>query len=607
MDVWWSIIALLGLFALALLVSRTYDAGQIDDELVDVQPDRIRGLLVQLRLESQRQQRLLNQILALGPDIVPAVIKELRTVRANEDPSSAHYLASLETLLSDFGLVAVPPICHELGRLPLGSPVIGHLTRALHRIGPTAIRSVLTAAARSPSPAPHLLSVLNRWPDESIHSAFRRMPASDSKALMTLLAPIYMGQNTHLISLWEAACIDKRTDIINWATDWQAANLDQLIERALVSHDSGLRYSATRAARLTHSQKIIDTLVSAWNGAETEQQNFIEALVSQGARAEVEELVGSGLIKSADSLSDALCALVTKADAEFYFETSNIDLSDSHLPDFLAQSVMVNQWDIDSLFGLVETGEDPLIRFYIHTLSLRAATTPRVRERLIRLAETGHTKVKTWAILALAKNNDEMASDVLIKAVHSGDDDTDYLTLREAAQYIGPSLNGPLFRRFSEHRVHTRQQILCIVRSLTGGDKVDYLLQALEDVRDESGRIELIQTVAASARVGRTTIEEALKQQRKGLVVPALRFLAAHCRTSDAPLLLHVYDNQLTLRNLVLSVLESLGSDAVDAMEQHIQAGGDDLALEALERRLLILDQCLNYFGYDEQADHSIA
>ena len=145
------------------------------------------------------------------------------------------------------------------------------------------------------------------------------------------------------------------------------------------------------------------------------------------------------------------------------------------------------------------------------------------------------------------------------------------------------------------------------MRSLSGEDKVDYLLQALEDIREERSRIELIQTVASNARVGRATIEDALKTQRKGLVLPALRFLAAHCQVSDASLLLHVYDNQLTLRSLVLSVLESLGPDAIDAMEQHIQAGGDDLALEALEKRLLILDQCLHYFSYDDHQSRSLA
>ncbi|MEE2757333.1 MAG: HEAT repeat domain-containing protein [Myxococcota bacterium] len=607
MDVWWSMIALVALFALAFLLSRAFDARQVDDDLSDVQPDRIRGLLIQLRLESERQQRLLNQILALGPDIVPAVIKELRTVRAHEDPSAAHYLASLETLLSDFGLVAVPPICHELGRLPFGSPVIGHLTRALHRIGPSAIRPVLTAAARSPSPAPHLLSVLNRWPDEAIHTVFRRMSASDSKTLMTVLAPIYMGQHSRLISLWESACVEKRTQIINWATDWQAASLDQLIERALVSHDSGLRQSASRAARLTHSQKIIDTLVSAWNGSTAEQKAFVEALVSQGAKVEIEGLIKAGLIRSAETLADALCALVTRPDAPISLAASQVDLSGSNLPALLVEGKTINQWNIDSLFAFIEAGEDPMVRFYIHALALQAGAAPRIRERLIRLAETGHGKTKTWAILALAKNNDEMASDVLIRAIRIGDDDMDYFTLREAAQYIGPSLNIPLFRRFAEHRPHTQQQILCIVRSLTGEDTVDYLLHALEDVRQDSARVELIQTMASSERVGRATIHHALKQQRKGLVLPALRFLAAHCKASDAPLLLHVYDNQLTLRSLVLSVLESLGPAAIDAMEQHIQAGGDDLALEALEHRLLILDQCLNYFGYDEEATQSTA
>ena len=92
----------------------------------------------------------------------------------------------------------------------------------------------------------------------------------------------------------------------------------------------------------------------------------------------------------------------------------------------------------------------------------------------------------------------------------------------------------------------------------------------------------------------RAQIRGYLREQRRGLLTSALRFIAVYPEPGDAEILLNIYDNQLSLRNLSLTVLECLGTSALEPLLNHISAGGDDIALLTLENRYEILACCLD-------------
>ncbi len=118
------------------------------------------------------------------------------------------------------------------------------------------------------------------------------------------------------------------------------------------------------------------------------------------------------------------------------------------------------------------------------------------------------------------------------------------------------------------------------------------LLRGLEDAR--SGYLEGL--LAATLQVGgggvRAVIDEALGDPRRGLLAPALRYLAAYARAEDVDLLLSLFDRHLPLRGIILNLVEGQGEAARPALAQRIAAGGEDAIVTALEQRKALLDAC---------------
>lgn len=604
--------AVLILFALLALAGIVY--WSIDTEGTAVaeedqdQTSTHRGLrlLKELRESPLNAERISRQILAIGPSMIPIVLMQLRNVRAQEDALAANYLGALEHLAGDFGPVAVHPICHELSRLPLGSPVIAHLQRALNRIGPGAIRGILEFTGNVSASNIYLQQVIVRWDAAQLIRALKTISPERITAVLTLTATHFQGSESALLKLWETACADKRLAILNWAMDWAATDVETLILLGLKAHDSTLRRQSATAAHIYKGRDIEQALMDAWTNFPADRLYFMKALVAQRAVESVTRLVNREPLELAQ-LAYALSLFVSHDPTQLEQTLASVKDRSDILQNLSRGGLTTRDWRVDELIAATERQSDPLQVFYLHALGDFIDFEPRARERLIRLAETNGEPRRATACLVLAVRQDTRANELIIRAIQQSQTQSELLVLRQAAQWGGPSLQAGLLRRLAEQRPMVANTALSIVRSCPSEGWIPPLLGALEDIRSTAEALAVIQTLYTSGELGRQAIQEAFREQRRGLVLPCLRYYVAHGSSTEAELLLNVYDHQLTLRNLSLSILESLGLPAIDAIQAHIDAGGDNYTLEILERRLLILDHCLHYLQYcDRDEDASI-
>ena len=264
MDAVLILVALLAVAGLVYLSIGSETTGAAEESEDQTWTHRGLRLLHELRESPLNAERISRQILAIGPSMIPMVLTQMRTVRAQEDALAAHYLAALEHLASDFGPVAVHPICNELSRLPLGSPVIAHLQRALNRIGPGAIRGILEFTANVSASNIYLQQVVSRWDSLQLAQAVKTVSPHHINAALTLTATHFQGSTDALLSLWKTGCADTRLAVLIWAMDWAAADIESLIILGLKAHDSGLRRRSAKAAHIYKGRNIERALIDAW-------------------------------------------------------------------------------------------------------------------------------------------------------------------------------------------------------------------------------------------------------------------------------------------------------------------------------------------------------
>ena len=90
-----------------------------------------------------------------------------------------------------------------------------------------------------------------------------------------------------------------------------------------------------------------------------------------------------------------------------------------------------------------------------------------------------------------------------------------------------------------------------------------------------------------------SAVEDALRQSERGLLVPALRYKANFPNSTDLSMLVELYEHHPALRPLLLNLLENFGLEAISAIENRINLGGDDIDLLPLESRLVLMKACL--------------
>ncbi len=208
------------------------------------------------------------------------------------------------------------------------------------------------------------------------------------------------------------------------------------------------------------------------------------------------------------------------------------------------------------------------------------------------MADSDALDERVDAVRALSESADTTVAELLSRALREPPGDESLIRLQEAAQAIGEAAVLPLARRMRPEPPGRVEASLAILRAQPYASAVPPLLRGLEDAR--SGFVE--GQIAATLYVGGPTVREriydALEHPSRGLLVAALRYLAAYAGPEDIPLLLSLFDRHLAQRSVLLNLVECQGEAAMPHLRARVERGGDDGPLEAIEQRLAVLEAC---------------
>lgn len=560
--------------AVAVLLSRS-DRRRPPPDPDAVDPRRISHLCATLTGDPTADRPILNRILALGPDVIPALLAELTDAHRRADETTPPRLARLEEVIADFGLAAVPALTTALARLHPSAPLSPGLVRILRRLGGPGMRAICHRARALPDLAPYLPQLVPRGDpaaDAALTAALATALADDDpperRAALDTCAGLLVDRPRALDTLWDHADAPARATLLDALADWLPLATPALIHRGLTDPAPPVRAAAARLA--THA---------------TAPPLHVPAAAL------------APLLRDADPTVRAAAARALAA---------RPDPADRHLlvpaiddPD----PIVSHHARLGRLHGLDprETAppEEALLdlddpdparrRLAIHHLG-RRRDDPRARERLIRLADDLDPATRLEAVLALARAGDAITPDLLVRILRAPPPPPDLLGAREAARRIGPPLAVPLARRLRPDPPDRARALLAVLRAIDYTDAVAPLLRALEDARTGALEGQLSATLHAAGPAARAALDHALRHPARGLLTPALRYLAAYATPDDLPLLIELYDRHPPLRAVVLNIIETQGPAAIPPLRARIRAGGDDLTLLALEHRLALLE-----------------
>ena len=561
-------------------------------------PDHLDDLADRLTGNPLRDRPLQNRVLALGPGVLNPVINALAEIVSDSDGPHPTRLAAVEELIADFGLAAVGPITDRLLRLQPTAPMAASLTRVLRRLGQPGAQAVFARGLDRPELAPFLPRFRSvgaaRDPGAALSAALvsrQRTPrAEDLEVVAGLLADLPEVQE----DLWRAWDPAGRAILLRWLCDWPGLATPARVRLGLSDPADTVRAAAARLARLCVDAQALpalaavaqhdalpaarDALIALAAYDTPEVHAAFEAAFAHPERARCEAALGALALARADGLS-ALAWPIALAQRE--------DL-DPRVRAWLAQPT--------DPAPLLATLEDPAVPLRCLAATLLACTLgrdPRARERLLRLADAERGPLRLTAIVALAAAGDETVADVLARALRDAEHPDEQLALQCAARRLGGAVVGPLTRRLRAEQARPTLRLLAALRAVPLAGAVPALLRGLEEAR--SGVVEgaLAATLRSGGAEAREAIDACLAHPSRGLLAPALRYLACLGHPDDLPLLMALYDRHPSMRSLVLNVIETQGPAALLALNLRIAQGGDDPVLLPLEQRRTLLRACL--------------
>lgn len=592
---------------LAMLLSRGDRRRRDDDEDPPADPRRISRLCATLTGDPARDRPVQNRILALGPDVIPALLGELTELHRHTEAQAATHLARLEEVIADFGLAAVPPVTTALGRLHPTAAMVPGLVRVLRRLGPPGVRAVIHRGVAAPDLAPFLPRFrdgLDEPPSPLADALLTVEPALRATALETCAG--LLGERPadieRLWTRWDAA---GRVALLGWLTDWPALADAALAARGLTDPEPTVRAAAARLATLlpalpaaalaaalvdpTPTVRAAAARALAARTEPSERAALRAALADPDPAVALEArlgLLGDGDPRESEPIgtsADPTAADPTAADPPAAEPTAEPTATDPPAADPTTLA------DPDTALADL-TGPDPARRrLAIHHLA-RRRDDPRARERLIRLADDPDPAVRAEAVLALARAGDAIAADLLVRVLRALPPITDRLDAQETARRLGPALAVPLARRLGPDPPARIDALLAVLRTIPYADAVPPLLRGLEDARTGTLESQLSATLHLGGPPVRAAIDHALRHPARGLLAPALRFLAAYARPADLPLLFDLFDRHPPLRSAVLNLIEAQGDAAIAPLRARIALGGEDTVMLALEHRLALLE-----------------
>lgn len=561
--------------------------------------DRVEALCAALTGDPQRDRALLNRLLALGPTIVPSLLEHLGDLLRAPDGPPPRRVARVEELVADFGLAAVPPVTDLLSRLQPTAPLAPALTRILFRLGQAGARSVMQRGLRHPELAAFLPRFRHLRRGDGATALFltlRDAPGAPSGHLATL-AGLLADAPEVLDRLWDAWDGPRRVALLGFLADWLPLARPVDVRRGATDANAAVQRAAARLAHLLVDPALVGPLSAlARSGDADTRWVAVQALAAQpslGARPALLEAAGDPDARVAlQAVIGCLRAHPAVADAAFAAARA-LRGRESHAL-IAAQAPLTGPpaGPLEPLLAALDSADEGVRALAAALLARHFDTDPRARERLIRVADGTLGGDPVLAVATLARAHDPTAAELLVKCLRQPVDADARLQLQEAAQHIGEAALAPLARRLRPQAPGQVEGALAVLRAQPYAAAAPQLLRGLEDAR--SGYLEGL--LAATLQVGgggvRAVIDEALVDPRRGLLAPALRYLAAYARAEDVDLLLSLFDRHLPLRGIILNLVEGQGEAARPALAQRIAAGGEDAIVTALEQRKALLDAC---------------
>ena len=588
--------ALFALLAILLLVrgSRAAQRGS-EPDVVPPPRRRVQRLCAGLTGSADRDRPLLNRILALGDAVIPTLIAEVGKLRqCAPEGSTANRLARMEEVIADFGLAAVPPVTDAMARLPPSSPLTPSLLRIVERLG----RSGRLAAMDRGLSVTRLAPFLPRFGDPRsttvdalLEAVLKGRTADTLEQDLDLLAGHLAHGGAELSLLWERWDIPSRAAYLSWLTRWLPLATSGQALRGLADPSAEVRIVAARLATLLVDTELVQPLATLSRDSDVRcRRAAVRALSAQCMVGGREPLLIALGDPDAFVATEALIGLL-RTPTTWAGLPQPPALKDAPVTTFLSTGEMPSN---EALIEGLEDERSWCRVLSAHFLALSAKTDPCARERLILLADSDDVEGGLLAVSALAQVGDQAAADLVVRALRSPPMGDGLLTLQVAAQHAGEKVVSMLARRLRTDTVSRLQGALTVMRSLPYSDAVPALLRSLEDARTNELEALLSATLFVGGDDVREAIRDALTKAERGLMIPALRYVAAYGHAADVPLLVELFERHGSLRSVLLNLIEIHGQAALDAIETRIARGGEDDLLLSLEKRRAVLDACLH-------------
>jgi hypothetical protein len=562
-------------------------------------PHRVAQLCRALSGDPRRDRPVQNRILALGPGIVPLVLQEHAEVIRHPAGTRPGILARLEETVADFGLGAVPSVAAALARVQPTSPVALSLQRMLCRLGPGGAAPFLRAGLETPA----LAAYLPRWrsphttrdPAGVLAQVLRDRPTTTLGEDLDGLAGLAGEHPAVLGELWTRFSGDGvrarevRQVLLRFQCQWLPLAQGALILRGLADPDPDVRLTAVRLADLVHEPGLLVDLVR--RAASDPVPEIRAAAVRALGHAPAPDVRGA----LRDAASDPAVIVTIAARHALRRVAPQLTLPVPDDPaargalDLLAAS---DARAVDPLLAGLEAASPLERRLATELLGEHVGADPRAKERLFRAVEGRDPELAATAVLALARAGEPEAAELLARQIRDAVAPDVLHILQETAQVLGPAATVPLARRLRPDAGGRVDVLLAVLRTVPYAQAVPPLLRALEAARATRAEGPIAATLAIGGPAVRAALDAGIQQPGRGLLTPALVWLAAYATPADLPVLLELLDRHPPLRGIVLGIIEALGEPAREALKARIARGGDDATLAAVEERLALLEAC---------------
>ena len=601
--------ALIALLAIGVLY-RARRTAPPPQPTVEPPPHRLAELCAALSGDPLRDRPTLNRILALGATTVPLLLDQLGQLTKSTDQGDIarpQRQARIEELVADFGLSSAQTIAQQLTRVRPGSPQDASLSRIIHRLGHGGGVSILRTSLEQADLIPFLPRLRLQGspiaaPGDALLAALQDRPVHQRRTDLDALAGLLCDHPDVIERLWPKWDSEGRQAIMGWLADWLPLARPELVALGLSDPCPSVRCAAARLATLMIHPALVDPLVELTRDNDPACRHAaIYALGSQhlpGALEPVRQAVSDPMPEI--SLCAAMC-MWRRNDPGLREQLGRMEAM-GHDPRrrLLEEAVSLRSagtQSIEPLLTAVSGANSALRAFGLGLLGGFIHDDPRARERLIRAADESSVSDRVAAVGVLARTRDSTAPDLLAASIpdvrrHAERSEYAFL-LQEAAQCLGDLAVPPLARGVIAQRPKDVPALLAVLRCLPYAPAVPTLLRGLEKVRGEP----LEGVVAATLYVGgsetRSAVHACLREPRRGLLVPALTYLAAYGTPDDLPTLINLYEHHPPLRGILLNLIETQGTPAVAILEERVRRGGDDAIVAGLETRLAVLKACV--------------